>query len=126
MEPILELIVKTLDSHQADLINVIDIHNYNPLTTYYVIATANNPRLANALVDYVEEALLNQGFQVHHIERSQESEGEWTLIDAFSCILHIFTPVGRSKFTLDGLWRDAPHVDISSLVVPTHASTSTR
>jgi ribosomal silencing factor RsfS len=73
MEPILELVIKTLDAHQADQLNVIDIHNYNPLTTYYVIATANNPRLSNALVDYVEEALLKNGFPVHHIERAKES-----------------------------------------------------
>lgn len=123
MEPILKLVIQTLDTHQADQLNVIDIHNYNPLTTYYVIATANNPRLANALVDYVEEALEKNNFPVHHIERANQSEGEWTLIDAFSCVIHVFSPSGRTKYNLDGLWRDAPHVDISSLLEPSHAPT---
>lgn len=124
MEPILKLVIQTLDAHQADLLNVIDIHNYNPLTTYFVIATANNPRLANALVDYVEEALVKDSFPVHHIERAKDSEGEWTLIDAFSCVIHIFTPSGRTKYNLDGLWRDTPHVDVSSLLEPHHAPTT--
>lgn len=112
MTNLLELVVKTLDSHQAEDINVLDIHVYNPMTTYYVVATANNARLSNALVDYVEEAIIKSGNSIHHIERSDASNGEWTLLDAHDIIIHIFSPQGRLKYNLDGLWKDVPHVNI--------------
>lgn len=127
MTNLLELVVRTLDAHQAEDINVMDIHNHNPITTYYVVATANNPRLGNALVDYVEEAIIKSGHTIHHIERSDASNGEWTLLDAHDVIIHIFSPQGRLKYNLDGLWKDVPHVNIHSWIeVPNVQPTTKR
>lgn len=42
-------------------------------------------------------------------------EGRWALIDYGDVIVHIFHEPVREYFDLEGLWSDAPRVDLDGL-----------
>lgn len=101
---LLELITKTLDDKKAEHISVLDFRSISADYDYFVLADADNPRLAASLSDYVVEAALLAGYTLHHIEES--ADADWILIDLHDVIVHIFLREGRSHYNLDKLWQD--------------------
>ena len=63
MNELLQIILNTLNSKQAEDIVVLDFENKNPITDYFVIATASNLRQNNALAEYIEEAVYKAGYK---------------------------------------------------------------
>lgn len=104
MSELLQTIVDTLKSKQADHITVLDFEGKNPITDYFVIADTSNLRLNNAVADYVEEALYKAGFEVRSIEGK---DTRWVLIDCYEVIVHLFVNEERSVYDLESLWGDA-------------------
>ena len=58
MSELLKIVVKELDERLASNIEVIDLRGISPFTDYFVIAGANNQRLANAMINGVIEKAL--------------------------------------------------------------------
>jgi ribosome-associated protein len=43
-----------------------------------------------------------------------EQEGQWILLDFGDVVVHVFYQSVREFYDLEGLWRDAPRVDMES------------
>lgn len=114
-EELLELVVRTADDRQAKDIIAIDMRGLSVLTDYNVITHASNSRLINAIADNVIEAAEKEGVEVRGIEGKQA--GNWILIDLGDVIFHVLDEEERSKYGLEGLWTEAPDVDISQWIV---------
>ncbi len=52
-------------------------------------------------------------------------EGEWALLDYGSLIIHIFETRAKGFYDLEGLWSDAPRLDLSEFDKPSPAQGST-
>lgn len=92
---------KSLDEHKAEDISVVDVRSNTPFTDYFLLASATNSRMLNALADAVEEDLSKAGIGVRAKEGLPESG--WVIVDAGSVIVHIFSSDKRSEYDLDGL-----------------------
>lgn len=101
VEEIVKLVTETLNEKKAEDVEVLDVRDRTPLTDFYVIATANNLRLMNALKEAVEEALEKNKLALNHVEGKPESG--WILVDAYSVIINIFTPEERERILLKDL-----------------------
>jgi ribosome-associated protein len=95
-------IVDLLSERQAEDIVLLDIHEIASFTDYFVIATAQNPRHMNALLDAFDKDLANDG--VKSLRREGQPDSGWVLVDFGAVIVHIFTPEDRSFYNLEGLW----------------------
>ena len=100
-----ERIVDLLSDRQAEDIVQLDISDVASFTDYFVIATAQNPRHMNALIDAFDKELANQG--VKSLRREGQSDSGWVLVDFGPVIVHIFTPEDRSHYNLESLWTRA-------------------
>jgi ribosome-associated protein len=100
-----ERIIDLLSDRQAEDIVQLDIHDVASFTDYFVIATAQNPRHMNALIDAFDKDLANQG--VKSLRREGQSDSGWVLVDFGPVIVHIFTPEDRSHYNLESLWTRA-------------------
>lgn len=100
IDPTLKLILDVLNEKQGEAIEAVDVSAITPLTEYYVIATANNPRKLNALQDAVCEALEKAKMAINHTEGTAESG--WILIDAYHVVVHLFSEEERERINLDG------------------------
>jgi ribosome-associated protein len=113
-EELLELVVKTADDRQARDIVALEMRGLSVMSDYNVIAHAPNNRLINAIADSVVAAAEKAGITAKSIEGKQS--GNWVLIDLGDVIFHVFDEEERAHYNLEGLWAEAPSVDLSDWV----------
>ncbi|MBS5587233.1 MAG: ribosome silencing factor [[Clostridium] spiroforme] len=107
----LEIIVKALDDKLAKDIVVIDMQLASPVFDTFVICSADNERLMNALKDSVEDNMAENGYEVKSIEGRRNSK--WLLMDYGDIVVHIFDQDERDSYNLEKLWSDMPRIDVS-------------
>ena len=107
----LEIIVKALDDKLGKDIVAIDMQLASPMYDTFVICSAENERLMNALRDSVEEKCHEHGYEVKRIEGRRNSK--WLLMDFGDIVVHIFGIDEREVYNLEKLWADMPKIDIS-------------
>jgi len=95
-------IVDLLSDRQAEDIVLLDIHEIASFTDYFVIASAQNSRHMNALINAFDKDLANEG--VKSLRKEGEADSGWVLVDFGAVIVHIFTAEDRSFYNLEGLW----------------------
>ncbi|MGV1007468.1 MAG: ribosome silencing factor [Dermatophilaceae bacterium] len=101
-----------LDKIAADVV-AIDVSDRLALTDVFVLATAANDRQAGAIVDEVEQRLLEQG--VKPVRREGAKQGRWVLIDFTDLVVHVQHVEERGHYQLERLWKDCPTVDLDAV-----------
>ena len=86
----------------------LDVSGQLALTDVFVIASAPNERQVSAIVDAVEERLLQLGAKP--LRREGQREGRWVLLDFSDIIVHIMRSEDREFYALERLWKDCPAV----------------
>lgn len=105
-----ECIVKAMDDKLAQDIVAINMENASPLYDTFILCTASNKRLLNAIQDNVVDQCEKNGFEIKSIEG--RGNAEWILIDTGDVICHIFSEEARKEYNLEKLWSDMPTIDI--------------
>lgn len=105
-----EIIVKALDEKMAENIVALDMTMASPIFDTFILCTASNERLMQAIRDNVEDKLEEQGISVKKIEGLRNSK--WLLMDYGDIIVHIFEGEERNSYNLEKLWSDMPRIDI--------------
>lgn len=95
---------------KADDVVVLDLTELSDVCDYFVIATGSNGRLADAMVDEVEEKVA-KAYGEHPFSIEGRDERSWILMDYGSVIVHIFAPEAREYYRIEKLWGDAPALD---------------
>jgi ribosome-associated protein len=95
-------VVDLLSGRQAEDVVLLDISQVSSFTDFFVVATAQNPRHMNSLIDAFDKELPNQGVKPLHIEGDAASG--WVLVDLGAVIAHLFTEDDRRRYNLEGLW----------------------
>src|ERR1041385_812970 len=97
------------DKKAQDIV-VIDVADQLFITDAFVIASASNERQVLAIVDAIEEALLNLPEKAKPVRREGERQGRWVLLDYIDIVVHIFHSEEREFYALDRLWKDCPRI----------------
>lgn len=95
---------------------IIDVSGQLVITDCFVIASGNNDRQVNAIVDEVEEKMREAGYKPARREGTRE--GRWTLLDYIDIVVHVQHQDERNFYALDRLWRDCPTVPVELDDVP--------
>lgn len=98
-------IVDLLSDHQAENITLLEISQIASFCDFFVIATAQNSRHMDALINLFAKDLANEGIKALH--REGDSDSGWVLVDFGAVIVHLFTPEERDFYDLEGLWSRA-------------------
>jgi ribosome-associated protein len=80
----------------------MDIAKVSTFTDHFVIATANNPRQMNALIDSLDRDLRDEGIRPARVEGTPDSG--WVLVDFGDVIVHLFAPAERAYYNIESLW----------------------
>jgi ribosome-associated protein len=97
------------DKKAQDIV-VIDVAEQLAITDAFVIASASNERQVIAIVDAIEEALINLPEKAKPVRREGERQGRWVLLDYIDVVIHIQHAEEREFYALDKLWKDCPTV----------------
>ncbi len=100
-----------LDKKALDL-RILHITELSSLADYLVIATGTSDRHVRAIAEEVRVELKQKHDSVS-IAIEGLDDGRWVLIDYGDVMVHIFQEEVRKFYDLEGLWIEAPDIDIA-------------
>ena len=98
-----------LDTKAEDLV-VLDVRGQASFTDCFLIMSGRSTRHVQALAEAIEAELNSKRISSRHAEGLQE--GLWVLLDFGDVVAHIFYKETRQFYNLEGLWHDAPRLDV--------------
>jgi len=98
-----------LDAKAEDLV-ILDVRGLASFTDYFVIMSGRSSRHVQGLAESLEAAMRSKRISTAKAEGIQD--GMWVLLDFGDVVVHIFYHEQRSFYDLEGLWHDAPRVEI--------------
>ncbi|MBQ9058172.1 MAG: ribosome silencing factor [Atopobiaceae bacterium] len=99
------------DEKKAHDIVLIDLAESSDVCDYFLVCSATNRRLCDAVVEAIEESLrINCSARPFSIEGREEAS--WVLMDYGTVVVHVFLPETREYYRLERLWGDAPRIEL--------------
>ena len=86
----------------------IDMTDQLVLSEVFLIATGQNDRQIDAIVDSVLEKLAAVGEK----PLRREGSGEWVLLDYSDLVVHVQSKELRNYYMLERLWNDCPRIPL--------------
>lgn len=90
----------------------LDVRGLTAYTDTIIIITANSARQVTAIAEHIYIEMKTQGNMPLGTEGIKE--GSWALLDFGDVLVHVFDRESGEFYNLEGLWADAPRLDISS------------
>jgi ribosome-associated protein len=111
-EKLARRLAELADSKAASEIVVLDMRKLVSYTDFLTICTARNERQARAIADEVKLRLKQER---ELLPAGSDGEGVgWIVLDYLDCVLHVFTAEARERYQLEGLWREAPRLELQT------------
>ena len=95
---------------KAEEVAVIDLRGVSGYADFLVICSGQSDRQLEAIADSVEQELAAQGRRAFGSEGQRG--GRWVLLDFGDVVVHVFHREERGHYDLEGLWADAPRLDL--------------
>ena len=96
---------------KAEDIVLLDVADQLVITDAFVLASAPNERQVLAIVDAIEEKLLELPEKAKPVRREGERSGRWVLLDYVDIVVHVQHSEEREFYALDRLWKDCPRIE---------------
>lgn len=101
------------DAKAEDLV-VLDVRGLASFTDYFVIMSGRSTRHVQGMAEAMANELHAKRVSSKHSEGLRE--GLWVLLDFGDVVAHVFYHENRTFYDLEGLWHDAPKLDVDALV----------
>jgi ribosome-associated protein len=101
-DPLLDLVLQSLDDDQAQDVVVIPLEGKSTIADHMVIASGRSTRQVTAMAQKLAERIKHAGFGNPRIEGLPVAD--WVLVDASGVIVHLFRPEVRSFYNLERMW----------------------
>jgi ribosome silencing factor RsfS/YbeB/iojap len=88
-----------------------DVSEPLAIADIFLIVSANNERLVGAIVDAIEEKLIEVD-KLRPLRREGDRENRWVLLDYGDVVVHVQHSEERELYALERLWRDCPVIDL--------------
>lgn len=97
---------------KAENLVILDVRESSSFTDFFVIMSGRSTRHVQGLAQAVDVELRRKNIK----DGSSEglNEGRWVLLDYNDVVIHIFHQDDLVFYNLEGLWRDAPKVDLTA------------
>jgi ribosome-associated protein len=108
-----EISLKAAIEKKAIDIVMLDLRELSNFTDYFLIMSGNSDRHTQALAQEIIKKMEESGYNPLGIEGF--NKGHWILLDFGEVIIHIFFEPIRTYYDLEGLWIDAPRVNLEKI-----------
>ncbi len=99
---------------KAEDVMVLDVRGLASFTDYFVIMSGRSTRHVQGVAEAIVEEL--QTKRINSKSSEGLNEGLWVLLDLGDVVVHIFYHENRGFYNLEGLWHDAPRIDVEALL----------
>lgn len=108
-EEIARMVVKAAIDKKAVAPVVIDVRGACDYADYLVVCSAKSDRQVNGIATGIDGELVEHRTCVGH---EGLANGQWVLLDYGDVVVHVFSGSKRTAYNIEGLWKDAPRLDI--------------
>jgi ribosome-associated protein len=105
-----KLCLKIIGERKAIEPVLFEVSKLVSITDYFLIASGSSSRQVQAIASHLQRRMRDQGIRPDGIEGEQE--GHWVLMDYGDVVIHLFYQPIREFYDLEGLWIDAPRMDL--------------
>ena len=91
-------------------IKAIDVRGLTVIADVLVIVSAASEPQLKAIFNHVKDGMKEIG--VASLRKEGAFDGGWCVLDYGDIIFHVFREESREFFDLDGLWADAPLIEL--------------
>lgn len=92
-------------------VRLLAVKGLSSLTDYLLLASGRSDRQVQAVAESVRLGL-KRNHATPPLAVEGMNEGRWVLIDYGDVMVHIFQEPVREFYDLDGLWSEAPEVEV--------------
>jgi ribosome-associated protein len=89
---------------------LLELKGITSFTDYFLLCSGKSDRQVQAIAQAIEESLKRKG--IHPLGQEGTLGGKWVLMDYEDVVVHIFLEPVRKFYDLEGLWIDAPRIDL--------------
>lgn len=104
------LIAQLMRDKKAQDVLILDLRKVASFTDYFVICTGRSDRQVQAIAEHLERELRGLKWRPTAVEGL--AVARWVLMDFGDVIVHIFQQQVREFYDLEGLWSDAPRIEL--------------
>ncbi|WP_136797869.1 MULTISPECIES: ribosome silencing factor [Desulfosediminicola] len=98
-----------LDTKAEDVV-ILDVQGKASFTDFFVIMNGRSTRHVQGLAEAIEGEMRSKRVKTSRAEGLQD--GMWVLLDFGDVVVHIFYYDQREFYDLEGLWHDAPRINV--------------
>jgi ribosome-associated protein len=98
---------------KAKAITAVNLKQFSTYTDTLIIIECTSRRQVSSMAEYFIKDLKKKKIKVLGMEGIRDSE--WALLDYGEVVIHIFESEAKSFFDIEGLWADAPRIDLLEL-----------
>ena len=109
---LVEQLCQAASDTKAENLVVLDVHELAGFADYFIIMSGRSIRHVQGLATAVDKQVHSKRLKVENTEGL--ADGQWVLLDLGDIIVHIFYAETREFYDLEGLWHDAPRVDVNA------------
>ncbi len=89
---------------------LLELKEITSLTDYFLLLSGKSDRQVQAIAQAIEETLKKRG--IYPLGQEGMIGGKWVLMDYEDVVVHIFLEPVRKFYDLEGLWFDAPRINL--------------
>ena len=101
-EPLLALVLESLDDDQAQEVVTIPLEGKSSIADHMIVASGRSSRQVTAIAQKLAERIKHAGYGSPKIEGLPAAD--WVVVDAGDVIVHVFRPEVRSFYNLERMW----------------------
>lgn len=103
-------------SRKVEEITVLDVRKLTSYADAIMIITAQSQRQVSSIAEHINIAMK----KINNMPIGTEGmkQGTWALLDYGDVVINVFDRETRDFYDLEGLWSDAPRLDLSAYKIP--------
>jgi len=90
---------------------LLDVSGRATYTDFIGVVSGRSDRQVDAIAENVRDVMERRGWRL--LGREGSGNGRWTLLDFGDVVLHVFYHPVREIYDIEGLWIDAPRVQLA-------------
>lgn len=104
-------IAAVADEHKASDIRAYDVRGLTVIADSFIVCSVSSEPQFKAVQNAVRENM--KAIDIPPLRSEGSTRGGWLVLDYGSVILHVFREEARAYYDLDGLWGDAPQIELN-------------
>uniref|UniRef100_A0A0G4IFI6 Uncharacterized protein n=1 Tax=Chromera velia CCMP2878 TaxID=1169474 RepID=A0A0G4IFI6_9ALVE len=117
MEKAIYEIARAADEHKADHIIAMNTTGHSPAYKYMMLMHGFSRPQNRAITNGILEAVRTR-WDKKPDTKDGEPEAGWTAIEFEDLVVHVMTPKSRARYKIDELYKNAPRMDLSDVLLP--------